>query len=766
MLNFASEKRDKLFRNFAPVNGSQMNIKRLKNWFKSLQTRSTLAIIITAAVLMEIMGIVQYWYAGNGIRAEVEHRAESELRAKSLEIRNVMVSVETATHNMKWAVEEHLSSPEAMYDMARHLVENTHMMVGCAIAFEPNFYPAKGYMYEPYAFRNEKGEMELRQISSETHNYLQSEWYRTGIEKGTGYWSEPYFDNSGARMMLCSYILPFYDATGKVAGVICSDVSLDWLSSVINARHIYPSSQNLMISRTGQLMVCPEESLVMRRSIQEVTREMEDTSVNAINEQMMAGKHGQATIFDDNGQKKYVFYAPVEGDMGWSMAVVCSDREIYKDLRTMGLRLTLLMIAGLALMTFIIIRTARSFKNLQEANAKNERIGSELRIANAIQMGMIPKMFPPYPERDDVEIFGSLMPAKEVGGDLYDFYIRDEKLFFCIGDVSGKGVPASLVMAVTRSMFRTVSAHESASHRIIQLMNESMTDMNDSNMFVTLFVGVLDLPTGRLRYSNAGHNAPLLVSSPYDPSPNTAEMLTVDSNIPLGVMGDWKYTLQETIVKPHTMIFLYTDGLTEAENLQNAQFGEERIMETAKNSHPLSPITFLEAMTENVRAFVDGAEQSDDLTMLAIQYTKEQRDVRLLRNLTLPNEIQAVPKLSAFVEEVCEAMNFDPTVTMQMNLAIEEAVVNVMNYAYPSGKQGEISVEAQANDVRLKFTICDTGIPFDPTVRAEVDTSLPLEERPIGGLGIHLVRQIMDSINYERVDGKNVLTLRKKLVSE
>ena len=148
---------------------------------------------------------------------------------------------------------------------------------------------------------------------------------------------------------------------------------------------------------------------------------------------------------------------------------------------------------------------------------------------------------------------------------------------------------------------------------------------------------------------------------------------------------------------------------------------------------------------------------------LAIQYTKEQRDVRLLRSLTLENDVQAVPKLSAFVDEVCAAMEMDEMETMQMNLAIEEAVVNVMKYAYLPGTKGEVNIEAQANDVRLKFTISDTGVPFDPTVRAEVDTSLPLEERPIGGLGIHLVRSIMDSINYERVEGKNVLTLRKKL---
>jgi len=166
-------------------------------------------------------------------------------------------------------------------------------------------------------------------------------------------------------------------------------------------------------------------------------------------------------------------------------------------------------------------------------------------------------------------------------------------------------------------------------------------------------------------------------------------------------------------------------------------------------------------MEQAVKQFVGDAEQSDDLTMMAIQYLKEQKNIRMQHSITLINDIEQVPLLADFVDMVCEEVGFDPSVAIQMNLAIEEAVVNVMTYAYP-GTTGNVNIEAQANDERLKFTIIDSGIPFDPTAKAEVDTTLSAEERPIGGLGIHLVRQLMDSINYERVDGKNVLTLRKK----
>ena len=372
---------------------------------------------------------------------------------------------------------------------------------------------------------------------------------------------------------------------------------------------------------------------------------------------------------------------------------------------------------------------------------------------------MLPKIFPPYPDRDDIDIYGQQTPAKAVGGDLYDFYIRDEKLFFCIGDVSGKGVPASLVMAVARSLFRTLSMHEAHPERIISQMNERMAEDNELNMFVTLFLGVLDLPTGRLRYSNAGHNAPLLLTE--NGGTKQKAFLPCDSNLPIGIMGGWKFTLQETTIDVNTTIFLYTDGLTEAEDMDHQLFGEERMINAIPFSNNSREI--IERITETVNAFIGDAEQSDDLTMLTIRYTKPDNQVRFQKDITLNNDVEQVPLLNEFVDEVCEAVGFDPAVTMQMNLALEEAVVNVMNYAYPKDTKGDIHIKAAANDKRLKFVITDQGMPFDPTTRQEVDTTLSAEERPIGGLGIHLITQLMDSINYERKDEANVLTLRKKL---
>lgn len=239
---------------------------------------------------------------------------------------------------------------------------------------------------------------------------------------------------------------------------------------------------------------------------------------------------------------------------------------------------------------------------------------SELDIAKSIQMAMIPMTWPAFPERNDIDIFGSLTPAKAVGGDLYDFCIRDDKLYFCIGDVSGKGIPASLVMAVMSSMFRTLSASEDGPDKLVSVINSSMADRNESMMFVTLFAGELDLSTGKLKYCNAGHNAPIILED------GTPRFLEADANVPVGIMPGWEYSLQTTELPAGTTLFLYTDGLTEAAREDGSLFGEERVFSNlAGNPTAVSSKNLVSQMIDSVKEFVGNAEQSDDLTMLVIR---------------------------------------------------------------------------------------------------------------------------------------------------
>ena len=380
-------------------------------------------------------------------------------------------------------------------------------------------------------------------------------------------------------------------------------------------------------------------------------------------------------------------------------------------------------------------------------NSQKERIESELEIAQTIQSAMLPKVFPPFLDRLDLNIYGMVKPAKEIGGDLYDFYVRHDKLFFCLGDVSGKGVPAALVMATVRSLFRSVTSHEEDAAVIMQQINDSLGENNEQNMFVTLFLGVLDLKSGQLHYCNAGHNAPILNQT----------ALPVKSNLPIGVDMGHVFEAQSAKMQPNDVIFLYTDGLTEAENVRHELFGEQRMMDILTSVLGMRPRLLVSTMQNAVESFVDGAQQSDDLTMLAIRFEKPA--------IVMRNDIQQIPTLAEWID----GMNIPMELNMPINLALEEAVTNVMLYAYPGRTDGKVFVECvQCNGVKgeqLIFTISDSGVPFDPTQAPEVDTSLSAEERAIGGLGIHLVRQLMDEITYERIDNMNVLTLVKYLAN-
>ena len=258
----------------------------------------------------------------------------------------------------------------------------------------------------------------------------------------------------------------------------------------------------------------------------------------------------------------------------------------------------------------------KAYDQLEEVTTQKERIESELRIARTIQLSMVPSVFPIRP---DIDIYGCMTPAKTVGGDLYDFFVHDNQLFFCIGDVSGKGVPAALLMTVTKSLFRAFSSNESMPDKIVSRMNDNLSENNKERMFVTLFVGILDLTSGLLRYCNGGHEAPVIIDK-------EAHLLPINHIFPVGAVPATSYKMQETVIEPQTTILLYTDGLNEALNADKEKFGKERILnETnrAIQAGQLSPKALIEQLTLSVHQFVGDTEQSDDLTMLAINYLRQ-----------------------------------------------------------------------------------------------------------------------------------------------
>lgn len=720
---------------------------------KDHRSWTRLALVLLAAVILEATSFMQLRMLSSTTRREAMTRAQNVLSTTQYEIMDVVEQAEQAIRDNMWITQWCLDNPDSLKNVTRRIVEDNKAVVGSAVALVPG-YNSKLPFYAPYSYMRD-GELVQSNLATGKYNYPVHEWFIEPLEQGMGYWSEPYLDTDGGNIKMTTYSCPVLDPRGVTGAVVTADISLEWLSQHVGKIDIYPEAFSILVSRKGMVMMGPMDSLAMKYTIQQIgARVKDEAGIDALIGGMLSGKKGSVMVHFAKMGMSEVYYAPIPRT-GWSMAVAIPDKEIFRDVRRTGALCVLLQILGILMLIFILLSVARSWMKYQETKDIEDHLERELEIGREIQMAMVPKVFPPFPERNDIDMAATIVPAKMVGGDLYDFYMRDEKLFFCIGDVSGKGVPASLLMAVTRSLFRNISAQEDSPAKIVEGINRSMDNMDETGMFVTFFCGVLEMHTGLLRYCNAGHNAPLLFT-------DHIHMLDVVPNLPLGVEGSMVYQEQETRLLLDDAIYLYTDGISEAENTRHELFGVER-MEKVLNERRTA-MEHLEAMKAAIEDFVGDAPQSDDITMLFIHFLNENtQNINMARHLILHNNIQQIPQLADFVETIAGEKNLDQAMAMSLNLALEEAVTNVILYAYPDGIDGLVDIEAYIREDCLEFILSDSGKPFDPTAAPEADVTLGVDERSIGGLGIYLVRNIMDSVSYRYENGKNILTMIKKI---
>lgn len=728
----------------------------LVNIGRYVKSHKNIVVIILAALFLELISAAQYYYAHNLLEKEMDSRAESELSIKAVLIKGILNMAEKTMKEHVWDFKRNISHPDSMFAATERTIENSPDVKGFCLAFVPYYYQEKGRLFEPYVYK-ENDKNIVKQLGDENeHDYTQHPAFQRMVNEKMPLWSDPYeYKTTNTVQSLITYSYPLLDKKDNLVAVCGLDLSLEQIGDTLNYRHIYPSSFNLLLTQSGEIISRPSGNHVNYDDVEQVVRLINDSTVKRTTSRSGRTKYIVFKSEKDN-DRGVIYYANMKGNPKWQVVVVSYEDEIYGNLYWMRFNLLLLLLLAFGILGYIVQKYARNEKDLHRANLKQERIDSELRIAQNIQMDMLPKVFPPYPERNDIQIFGFLEPAKEVGGDIFDFFIRDEKLLFCIGDVSGKGVPSAIVMAEIHSQFRMVSVHEKNPARMMQTLNVTLCEGNETNIFVTFFIGVLDLPSGRLRYCNAGHDIPFVIS---DSEKQMVSALPMKANIPIGLFDDFQYEGQECYIKPETTLFLYTDGLTEAKNKTHNLFDIKRVEESLSDCVNLSPEEIIQIMKKKVRLFVEDAEQSDDLTMLCIKYTPKFDEFEAKEEIMLKNDVKDVKDLNAFVKSITDKLEIDKSQARNIKLAVEEAVVNVMSYAYPVGTEGDIIVRAIYNNHKLMFVIIDEGIAFDPTEKAKADTTLSVEDRPVGGLGLLLVREMMDSINYERIDNKNKLTL-------
>ncbi|MBQ7160687.1 MAG: SpoIIE family protein phosphatase [Clostridia bacterium] len=397
--------------------------------------------------------------------------------------------------------------------------------------------------------------------------------------------------------------------------------------------------------------------------------------------------------------------------------------------------------------------------NLTAVTAEKERIGAELNVATQIQADMLPRIFPAFPDRPEFDIYATMTPAKEVGGDFYDFFLIDkDHIALVMADVSGKGVPAALFMVIAKTLIKNHALLGESPAEILNKVNEQLCEGNEADLFVTVWLAVIEISTGKGVAANAGHEHPVIRRAD-----GKYELVVYRHSPAVASMPGMRFREHEFKLDPGDSLFVYTDGVPEATNADLELFKTDRML-TALNRDPsASPKELLENVRHDIDEFVGDADQFDDITMLGFNYFGAEAGERP-DELTLDATDDNLETVLSFIDERLEKLGANSKLRMQTAVAAEEVFVNIAHYAYkPDTGKATVRFEAEHDPERIVITFIDSGISYDPLSAPEPDLTLSAEERPIGGLGVFMVKKFADNIEYRREDGKNVLIIEKNI---
>jgi sigma-B regulation protein RsbU (phosphoserine phosphatase) len=635
---------------------------------RGLAFKLSLMILTGTAVIFTAAFGYNYIYSRNQILRDVETNAESLTMATVSRIETVLRGAERDPSILAGEVGNNHLDQKTLLKRIEALLNANPEIFGSTVAFEPYAFSPQTVAFAPYYFR-EFRELKFIDLGSKAYQYFYLDWYQIPKELERAVWSEPYFDEGAGNIMMSTYSIPFSRKSDKgsvFTGIVTADISLDWLVDIVSRISPYQSGFAFLISNSGVFVTHPDRSAIMHESIFSVAEAAGDKELRETGRAMIRGEKGFVALKDHFfGQKAWMYYAPLPS-VGWSIGVVCPEEALFAGLKDLSRMVVIIGTTGFAVLFVMIVlisgtitrplRTlageaaeiakgnldievsdmksgdevgdlSRSFgnmkaalkeyiANLAETTAAKERYESELKIARTIQMSFLPKNFPPFPENVEFDIYATLVPAKEVGGDLYDFFLLDnDHLFFSIGDVSGKGVPAALFMAASKTLMKGTANRQTTPSEVFSKVNHELCLDNESMMFVTVFCGILNFRTGELHYSNAGHNPPLILKPGQEP-----EELSLPEGFFLGTMEDSVYSTRQIQMAPGEMLLLYTDGVTEAMNGAKSFYGEQRLNRVAFDHQQASPERLVREILLSVQDFAGSEPQSDDITLLALSF--------------------------------------------------------------------------------------------------------------------------------------------------
>lgn len=623
----------------------------------TIQKRMTLGILGSTLLILIAILVMTYYCGRRQALEEVEFSVTTLARLyagkfEGLFLRCSKLPRMTALHlESKPEISE-----EELKNFMKEMLSRNPEVYGTCVAFEPFSILTDQFYYAPYFYQKE-GKTTFVQLGNEEYNYFTWDWYRLPKKANKALWTEPYFDLGGGETIMTTYSAPFYKA-GAFWGIATIDISMQDMMADVRALQVGETGYAFILSRQGKFVTFPDSSRIMKGSLEEFDEE--------VAKRMTAGTEGIEPFIDPlTGKKAWIIYTPIPTS-GWSLAMVYPVDELMAGVIDLQRRMLLIGGIGLLLIFAIITLLARSItqpllalvrtagrvaggdldqplpptrfrdeiwelsvalhkmqedlkrylEDLKRTITEKERIESELKIARQIQRSILPRTFPPFPNRREFDIYAVTIPAREVAGDFFDFFFIDENtLGFLIADVSGKGMPAALFMAVSRTLMKATALRGYSPGECLAHVNELLVPDNDAAMFVTVFYATLDLKTGTVHYANGGHNYPYVKRKN-----GRLEILDTENGLIVGVFAKRTYATHTLTLDEGDVLFLYTDGVTEAENDSSEFFTTSRLETYLKelNSPPIQEI--INGVTKTVEGFCAGARQSDDITMLALRY--------------------------------------------------------------------------------------------------------------------------------------------------
>lgn len=547
-------------------------------------------------------------------------------------------------------------------------------------------------------------------------------------------------------LMVLTTAVPLYDNGGQVIGEFWVDTDANFFSEILNKGEIDKDAISLILDDDCVIMASIDSKINGHELLEVLNQDPLGQRLqqwyDEVKASVLLDEHDHFICEIDD--EKFVTEIFPISNSNFNLLVVKPESMIYSTVERNIWFFILIMAVSILLVCACLIYIFFVFK---QKNDDNKRMESELDVASAIQRGILPSN-PQKTENQRYDIFGFQRPAKSVGGDLYDFVQKGNLLHFCVGDVSGKGMPSALVMTELCSLYRYIIRNHSNPQEIVSLINQAVMERSDDSMFCTLFVGVLNLKTGLLEFCNAGHNPPILI-----PKDNQdVNYLKVKPNMPIYAFEDYCYQKESLQMNPGDRLFIYTDGVTEAKNDDDRFFGNAATLESVQNHRNLPFNELVDGVLDDVKSFVDKTEQNDDITILCVEFAELGKSSHFHFDSV---KQQVVPIVDTLLD-ACHAQ-----ADKRLRLALEESVQNVADYAYSD--DGHLDANIERIDGFLSITLCDSGKPFNPMEMEAPALDVPIEERKVGGLGIHFVRKIMDEISYKFENHQNKLTLKYKI---